>query len=132
MGKFVAMNKCSGSLNTKSDLKTNIYAAWSNSAYLSFNSISKFPTFYGFKQGRSDCPELLFRRISRADIRRVECALDDIKNRRHAVIIGLPGIGKTAELNDILMKLLEIIKSWFRPKQRYEGVIKFFDRKDSK
>jgi cold shock protein len=27
------------------------------------------------------------------------------------------------------MKLLEIIKNWFRPKQRHEGVIKFFDRK---
>ena len=43
VGKLVAMNKCSGSLNTKSDLNTNIQAAWSNSAYRSFNSISKFP-----------------------------------------------------------------------------------------
>ena len=78
-------------------------------AYLIPKSLSKFPSFYGSKQAGADCPELFFRRISRADEGRVKDIMDRLRQGKSVITVGLPGIGKSTEMNYILMKFLQNI-----------------------
>ena len=74
--------------------------------YILPKSISRFPSFFSHKQKGVTCPEIFFRRISPADKKRVDYTFEKLLEGISIITIGLPGIGKSTEMNFILMTFL--------------------------
>lgn len=58
------------------------------------------------KQRKVGCPHFYFKRIADSHIRRFQETVKLTSNNDHVVSIGLPGIGKSSEINGSLLKFL--------------------------
>jgi len=73
-----------------------------------------WPTFLAFKQGGSSSRNIYFQRQTLVDVNRRSLSLQYLRNKRRVLWTGFPGIGKSTDINYILMELLRHMgeESW--------------------
>ena len=66
----------------------------------------KWPTFLAIMQSESYCKNIYFQRESVVDINRRKYTIDTLREKGNVVWMGSPGIGKSCDVNHILLELL--------------------------
>ncbi len=75
-------------------------------AYILPKTISYWPSFFAGKQKFELCREIYFNRIADSNKYRLDETIRLLRQRMDVVSIGLPGIGKSTEINKLLMEFL--------------------------
>eukprot|EP01039_Chlorochromonas_danica_P010799 gene10799-12002_t len=76
-------------------------------AYFLPSTLTSWPSFSMTKSKNVDCPEVLFQRLGDMSEHRVDAILKHLQEGQSTACIGSPGVGKSAEMSFILMKLLQ-------------------------
>lgn len=80
-------------------------------AYFLPSNLTGWPSFSMMKSKNINCPEVLFQRVGDMSEQRVDAILKHLQEGRSTASIGSPGVGKSAEMSFILMKLLQTMHS---------------------
>jgi ABC-type transport system involved in cytochrome bd biosynthesis fused ATPase/permease subunit len=75
-------------------------------AYILPTSISRWPSFRATKQYKAACCEIYFKRVADSNGPRFDETVRLLKGREKVVSVGLSGIGKSTEVNGLLMQFL--------------------------
>jgi hypothetical protein len=81
------------------------------------NNISQWPSFVADKQKSELCPEIYFKRIADSNLPRFNATVELLKNGKDVVSTGLSGIGKSTEVNGLLMEFLSNVGKVDWPKE---------------
>jgi hypothetical protein len=93
------------------------------------NNISQWPSFVADKQKIELCPEIYFKRIADSNLPRFNATVELLKNGKDVVSTGLSGIGKSTEVNGLLMEFLANVGKVDWPMEvwyRCDGVMTIF------
>ena len=86
-------------------------------AYVLPKTIPQWPTFAATKQESERCPEMYFKRIADTNIPRFDETVRLLKDRKKVISTGLSGIGKSTEVNGLLMVFLSHLGGQDWPKE---------------
>ena len=83
-------------------------------AYVLPENIQQWLSFISGKQRTADCQEVLLLRTDTVTKKRINTSEELLRGGTHVMVVGLPGIGKSSELNYLLMRFLQHLgqKGW--------------------
>jgi hypothetical protein len=88
-------------------------------AYILPKNIPSWPSFKATQQKNELCPEIYFKRIADSNLPRFNATVELLRARKDVISTGLAGIGKSAEVNGLLMEFLSHMGEEGWPKEAW-------------